>query len=374
VLRRPDKPGNVSVLGERRFGKSSFLNQIYGALAAELDLVSIRATTQDWSDACLERFFTGLHRAILDALDGTEHIGQATGARSVTTRLCGISSGGLLGRACALCCCWTSWGASPVVRHSTRISSATCAPWASGPSIASAISSPAAGPSRSYAGTTGSRSLLSGTSSASPTTWVCWRNRRARDLATEPLERSLTADQRPDDLDRIWTQETAPLTGRHPNLIQLVLAHRWNAWSGGFNHNQDRIQLGLREYLEDLWRISGGSLEDLWFNRHGEKEWEVLIRVVNGAPPTLDPILQDLRLRGLVTSDNRPFSPRFGQLIPSLMPEGMSLAEVAEQLRKGGDTAVSLLEKLEKFARLSGRLVRSFQGKDPDAEPEEDND
>jgi len=31
VLRRLDKPGNVSVLGERRFGKSSFLNQVYGA-------------------------------------------------------------------------------------------------------------------------------------------------------------------------------------------------------------------------------------------------------------------------------------------------------------------------------------------------------
>lgn len=321
VLRRPDKPGNVSVLGERRFGKSSFLNQIYGALAAEPDLVSIRATTQDWSDACPERFFTGLHRAILDALDGTGHIGAGdrgevrdyAGLRDFIRRLARKGLRFVL-----------------LLDELERITGGKAfdADFFGIPHYLGLLAEPA-----------------------------------ARDLATEPLERSLTADQRPDDLDRIWTQETAPLTGRHPNLIQLVLAHRWNAWSGGFNHNQDRIQLGLREHLEDLW-----------FNRHGEKEWEVLIRVVNGAPPTLDPILQDLRLRGLVTSDNRPFSPRFGQLIPSLMPEGMSLAEAAEQLRKGGDTAVSLLEKLEKFARLSGRLVRSFQGKDPDAEPEEDND
>jgi len=44
VLRRPDKPGSVSVLGERRFGKSSFLNQVWQALAAEPDLVCIHAT------------------------------------------------------------------------------------------------------------------------------------------------------------------------------------------------------------------------------------------------------------------------------------------------------------------------------------------
>jgi len=62
VLRRPDKPGNVSVLEERRSGKSSFLNQLYGALAAEPGLVSIRATTQDWSDARSGRFFHGLYQ------------------------------------------------------------------------------------------------------------------------------------------------------------------------------------------------------------------------------------------------------------------------------------------------------------------------
>lgn len=31
VLRRPNKPGCVSLLGERRIGKSSLLNQIYQA-------------------------------------------------------------------------------------------------------------------------------------------------------------------------------------------------------------------------------------------------------------------------------------------------------------------------------------------------------
>ncbi len=185
----------------------------------------------------------------------------------------------------------------------------------------------------------------------------------AYDLVTEPLRRSLTDTQRPADLDRLWTRQIAPLTGRHPNLIQLVLAHRWNAWSGGFEHNQDRIELGLRDYLEDLW-----------FNRHGKEEWGVLIRVVEGEDLGSDPILQDLRLRGLVTADNQLFSPRFEQLIPELLPKGMGIKEAVEQLRKGGDTAVGLLERLEKIAGISGRLVRSFQGKDPNTELKEDND
>jgi hypothetical protein len=73
VLRRPEKPGSVSILGERRFGKSSFINQIYGALAAEPGLVSIHATTQDWSDAHPERFFGGLRAAIRRALDRADH-------------------------------------------------------------------------------------------------------------------------------------------------------------------------------------------------------------------------------------------------------------------------------------------------------------
>jgi hypothetical protein len=64
VLRRPGKPGCVSLLGERRIGKSSLLNQIYQALAAEPNLVSIHATAQDWDQSSQKHFYTHLQRAI----------------------------------------------------------------------------------------------------------------------------------------------------------------------------------------------------------------------------------------------------------------------------------------------------------------------
>lgn len=46
VLRRPDKPGSVSVVAERRMGKSSFIEQLRVALAAEAGLVTVHADPQ----------------------------------------------------------------------------------------------------------------------------------------------------------------------------------------------------------------------------------------------------------------------------------------------------------------------------------------
>ncbi|WP_133512345.1 ATP-binding protein [Candidatus Thiosymbion oneisti] len=354
VLRRPDKPGNVSVLGERRFGKSSFLNRIYGALAAEPGLVSIRATTQDWSDACPERFFHGLYQSILDALDGSTGDGSTgqesdrgevrdyPGLRDFIRRLARKKdlrfvllldefehiTGGqafkadFFGNLRAL-------GERPEYRFGYLIASrrplkALCREQRIEESAFWNIF-----------GTTSYMGLL--------------EEPAARDLATEPLRRSLTDAQRPSDPDAFWTQEVAPLTGRHPALIQILLAQRWNAWHGGFRHNQDRIDQTLHDHLEDLW-----------FNRHGKEEWRVLIQVVKGEPPTADPILQDLRLRGLVTADNRPFSPRFERLIPDLMPEGVSIEKAVERFRKGGEVASGLLEALKELARISGYLVGSL--------------
>jgi AAA+ ATPase superfamily predicted ATPase len=39
----------VSLLGERRIGKSSLLNQVVQALNAEENMVVIHATAQDWN-------------------------------------------------------------------------------------------------------------------------------------------------------------------------------------------------------------------------------------------------------------------------------------------------------------------------------------
>lgn len=70
---RSNKPANINILGERRSGKSSLLNQVYQAIAAESNLVSIYATAQDWQlgDNSQSQFFSSLHQAIAEVLPAT---------------------------------------------------------------------------------------------------------------------------------------------------------------------------------------------------------------------------------------------------------------------------------------------------------------
>jgi len=68
TLRRPERPGCVSMLGERRIGKSSLLNQIYQALSANPGLVSVHATAQNWNHDSQQHFYANLHACLAHAL------------------------------------------------------------------------------------------------------------------------------------------------------------------------------------------------------------------------------------------------------------------------------------------------------------------
>jgi hypothetical protein len=54
----------VSLLGERRIGKSSVLNQVYQGLGQEPKLVSIHASAQNWNLASQQNFFQHLYQTI----------------------------------------------------------------------------------------------------------------------------------------------------------------------------------------------------------------------------------------------------------------------------------------------------------------------
>jgi hypothetical protein len=333
VLRRPDNPGCVSVLGERRFGKSSFLEQVYGALAAEPGLVSIHATTQDWTDACPERFFAELSLAIRRALDATakgpspapEASARSAGGQSEVRdyptfrdQARGLARKGLR-FVLLLDELEQITGVQPFdAEFFTNLRAlAGGHPYRFGILVASHRPLKELSRDRRIAASKfwnifGFSQYLGLLDKAD-----------AVALATEPFKRSLPKSRRP-DLDALWTDEVAPLAGRHPALIQMLLFHHWNACRNGYEPNLDQLQMGLREYLEDLW-----------CHRHGKEEWRVLIQAANGEDRAEDAMLQNLRLRGLVTPDNRPFSPLFARLIPELMPEGISFAEAVEKLRKG---------------------------------------
>ncbi|MCP4695759.1 MAG: hypothetical protein GY862_02755 [Gammaproteobacteria bacterium] len=64
------KPQSVSLLDERRIGKSSLLNQVYQALAVEPNLLVLKTTAQGFSDGEQADFFGCLHAAMCQGLGG----------------------------------------------------------------------------------------------------------------------------------------------------------------------------------------------------------------------------------------------------------------------------------------------------------------
>jgi len=357
VLRRPDKPGSVSVLGERRFGKSSFLNQVWQALAAEPDLVCIHATTQDWGQACPERFFGGLHLAILGALDATAHAPSPKPAAKGKTQGEVRDYAGMRDFIRPLARAGLRFVL--LLDELERITGAE-------PFNADFFSNlRALGERPEYR----FGYLIS---SRRPLKELCREHRidessfwnifgfpqyiglldedQARALALGPLGLSLPGPL-PPDLDGQWTEGVVPLTGGHPALIQLVLADLWSAWAGGYDPNWDRIAQGLRDYLEDLWT-----------QRHGKEEWRVLMQAATGAELAQDPVVRDLRLRGLVTDAGRPLCAAFAELIPGLMPAGLTMEKALAGIKQGGDAAGAVFKTLEEWAGRVGRVHRALKG------------
>lgn len=67
-LLSPAKPQSVSLLGERRSGKSSLLNQLRLSLAQEPNLLLLQTNTQNWNHIDPAGFFSSLHLALCQGL------------------------------------------------------------------------------------------------------------------------------------------------------------------------------------------------------------------------------------------------------------------------------------------------------------------
>ncbi|MEM1009738.1 MAG: ATP-binding protein, partial [Myxococcota bacterium] len=68
ALRRVESPESVSVLGERRMGKSSLLNQVVVSLAADEKMLVLHLCAQEWQVESVEELFGQWHRAFAEAL------------------------------------------------------------------------------------------------------------------------------------------------------------------------------------------------------------------------------------------------------------------------------------------------------------------
>lgn len=175
----------------------------------------------------------------------------------------------------------------------------------------------------------------------------------ARQLVVEPMARSLPGTDA-QAAGRIWRQSIEPVTGRQPGLIQMAADAYWNALHGGYEADPTEVKQGLRPYLEDLWY------------RRTKDELAVLIRAAAGDAPISDAVSDDLRQRGLITLEGRPFSLFFGEVIEASLPKGKSLKDALADLEKGAERASKLLAQLMEVAEKAGKVYRAFKGSDKD--------
>ncbi|MFO1429466.1 MAG: ATP-binding protein [Candidatus Competibacteraceae bacterium] len=344
TLRRPDKPGCVSLLGERRIGKSSLLNQVYQALGKEAGLVTIHATAQNWNQESQQSFFARLQQVIALAVELKiqDQVHDYPGLRDFI--------------------------ASLVQDHNYRFVL-----------ILDEFDAMAGNPNFNADFFVNLRALSDRpeyrfgylVSSHHPLKDLCREHkidssafwnifgfprvvglllpREARDLVVIPFNCSLPPEKRP-ELESLWQNDIMPLTGYHPALIQMVAAAYWNAKEGGYDPNPLAITMGVREYLKDFWY------------QRSKEESGILIRAAAGHTPISGPLVAELVERGLLTLDQKPFSDFFSEVITESIPKGKSVSEAAEDVEKKMGRFNKLLEQIVKVAEACGKVYRAFKG------------
>jgi len=288
VLRNPDKPGNVSILGERRIGKSSLLNQIYQMLAAAPNVVTIHTTMQNWSIDSQATFFTQLHQAICEALeiafDSIDDFAKfrdfirdyaKKGYRFVLI----IDEFDLMTDNTYFDAEFFSNMRALGEKHEYQFGYVL-----SSYQPLFDICHQGGIKESKFWNIFGTRHILG-----------LLARREAEQLIQEPTQCSL-------DNDFNQTQEILTYSGYHPAFIQMVASEYWNAHHLGFAVNADAIQLLLYSFYKDLWE------------HRSKAERELLLKIAKHEIPKDNATLMNLRQRGLVDANNQLFARFFEQI------------------------------------------------------------
>jgi len=288
VLGSRDKPGNVSILGERRIGKSSLLNQIYQVLAVVPHLVTIQTTMQGWSIDSQATFFTQLHKSISDALEISS--GAVDDFASFRDFIRDYAEKGFR-----------------FILIIDEFDLMTDNAYFTAEFFSNMR---ALGEGHEY-------QFAYVLSSYAPLSDICheggiqeskfWNifgtcyilglltKREAEQLIQEPMRKTLEGDF--DEMADILAY-----AGCHPAFIQIAASEYWLAKNFKFAVNADAIQQTLYNYYQDLWQ------------HRTKPEQQLLLQIANNEPVRKNHTLTNLRQRGLVDPDNQLFARFFKQV------------------------------------------------------------
>lgn len=352
ALRNPNNPASVSLLGERRIGKTSLLNQLYKELAKEDKLISIQTSTQNWKQYSAKDFFKSLHQCLADTVNMAIENNDNSAYEQCRDFIASLAE---------------DYRFVLMIDEFELI--------ASNDNFDADFFSHLRG-----LGDTASYRFSFVISSRRELQELCrkekieasmfWNifgvrevlnlldEKDAKNLLFKPLEKTLGYSYS----DRLWN-EVKKMTGCHPLLIQLVAFSYWNCKHYDFSVDEIEIKMNLRRYLKD------------WFyQRSGEsqQQWQVLVQAAGGKNIKETPASNDLYLRGLLLKNGDPFCLYFAQVIREEFEDknGCSieatLNEMAEGLEKGVDIATKFYNVFLKGAALSGKVRQQFLN--PDSE------
>ena len=286
-----DRPGCISLLGERRIGKTSFLNQLSAWLACESNLVVARTTIQIWGDATPERFFEELCRALRKALRLPD-VNTPAEYPDLKRLLTDMS------RKLKFVIIIDEFDSLPKNKKFQREFYWNLRALADHGQIRLGY-------------------LISSRESLAD---LC--------LASDDIQASsfwnifgvtrFLGLLNPEDVtrlsDRLWRRSTSQptvspeqldrLTGAHPAFLQIALCHAWRTVFDGINLPESEIQRELYKHFQSLWR-------------HRTESEKMLLRdsCIGKVPTDGDSVVEELKLRGILDSDGAIFSPAFAEWI-----------------------------------------------------------
>lgn len=327
------RSGCVSLLGERRVGKSSLLNQIFVALGDEERLISIFADVRGWpAEYTPAAFFSDLHQAILpvlpslssqevleaDADDGKKKrkkpfVGPPVDPNTPIKDYAGFQD--FIRRRNGFYRFILILDEFEAMLDSSRFDK----------EFFENLRHLGITPEYKFGYLLASRQPLSELQrqypdfeSAAfwnifglPHTVGVLQPEEAMEPMRELWQRSLGKSLPQEDVARI--QEEA---GFHPALIQILTREAWRSCAGEHSLDPERIKRQLWDYFRQLW-------ED-----RSQAEKDALFDVLNGKTGPDNATLWDLRQRGLLTRDNALFSTLFRDFMAqSVDQEGSKVLE-----------------------------------------------
>ncbi|MDM8557841.1 ATP-binding protein [Candidatus Parabeggiatoa sp. HSG14] len=285
VLRNPDKPGNVSILGERHIGKSSLLNQINQALMAEENVITIYTTMKNWRIKSQADFFRQLRQSICKALKI-----EANFSNDYESFRDFIAY-------------HDKYRFILLIDEFDKMMDNTFFDAQFFSNIR------ALGEQPQFGYVLASRAPLHNICHQDNTHeskfWNIFGTQYTLGLLTQKEAEQLIQEPMQHALGKTFQDMTKILdfTGYHPAFIQLVAADYYNALYRNREINHDAIKTILHNFYQELWQ------------QRTEKERELLRQIANHKAPKENYLVNLLRLRGLLNNQNKLFAHFFEQMI-----------------------------------------------------------